>query len=201
MPRYIHSPPGHRFKVLLVDSKNSKNDLHFCPIQSFESDAIAKDYAALLALFQLQNNIPLERKLPEPYRTTWLQMISSPSKTSSTSTKTALIAEVDSKPINQTLQQSTVEKISLNQTIKQSTEEKILTVESLDPEVADWLCDSCGNQNYAKLASGLPRLKCFKCQTLKSNKAVLVSSTSVVTSQNDKVKIVKAPPVAVLDLK
>ena len=43
-PKYNHRPPGHRFNVLLEDSKNSKNDLNFCPVQSFESDKLARDY-------------------------------------------------------------------------------------------------------------------------------------------------------------
>jgi hypothetical protein len=47
--------------VVLEDSKNTKNDLEFCPSQGFESDRIAKDYAALLALWHFQKTLPLER--------------------------------------------------------------------------------------------------------------------------------------------
>ena len=50
-----------RLKVILEDSKNTKNDLEFCPSQGFESDRIAKDYAALLALWHFQKTLPLER--------------------------------------------------------------------------------------------------------------------------------------------
>ena len=50
-----------RLKVILEDAKNVKNNLEFCPIQSFESDRIAKDYSALLALWHFQKTLPLER--------------------------------------------------------------------------------------------------------------------------------------------
>ena len=63
---FLHTGRG-RLNVLLPDKKNSKDDLNFCPVQSFESDKLAKDFAALLALFHLQRKIPLERKLPEPF--------------------------------------------------------------------------------------------------------------------------------------
>ncbi len=43
-----------RFKLLLKDKKNSKDDLYFCPIQSSSSERLAKDFSALLALFHFQ---------------------------------------------------------------------------------------------------------------------------------------------------
>ena len=49
------------FKVILEDAKNAKNNLEFCPSQPFESDRIAKDYVALLALWHFQKTLPLER--------------------------------------------------------------------------------------------------------------------------------------------
>lgn len=64
-PKYLHMPgSGHRYRILLEDSKNAKNDLSFVPVQSSESDKVARDYAALLALYHFQKNMPLERKLP-----------------------------------------------------------------------------------------------------------------------------------------
>ncbi len=66
----------YRFNVKLSDTKNSKNDLNFCPNVSCNSDKVAKDFAALLALFHFQKSLPLERKLPEPYSSTWKQMLS-----------------------------------------------------------------------------------------------------------------------------
>ena len=82
-PCYIPKPPGRRMEVVLHDSKNSKNDLRFATEQSFNTDSIARDYAALLALFQLQRQMPLERRLPEPYATTWTQMVRNHSTTGS----------------------------------------------------------------------------------------------------------------------
>jgi hypothetical protein len=65
------SPGGaglHRLEVVLPDAKNSSKDLHYCPAESFAAAAQAKEFAALLALMDLQPTLPLERKLPEPYR-------------------------------------------------------------------------------------------------------------------------------------
>lgn len=61
MPRYIPHPPGFRYRCHLEDPKNSRYDLDFEPLQSSESDKVARDYAALLALFHLQRSMPLER--------------------------------------------------------------------------------------------------------------------------------------------
>ena len=74
MPKY--NPAGRgRLEVLLADKKNTRDDLTFCPVQSFDSDKLARDFAALLALFHFQRAMPLERKLPEPYSSTWLGMV------------------------------------------------------------------------------------------------------------------------------
>lgn len=48
-------------KVVLEDAKNVKNNLEFCPTQVFDSDRLAKDYVALLALWHFQKTLPLER--------------------------------------------------------------------------------------------------------------------------------------------
>ena len=74
-PKYLQRSPAFRYCVVLEDKKKSKLDLTFEPEQSSESDKVARDYAALLALFHLPKTMPLERKLPEPYCTTWIQMI------------------------------------------------------------------------------------------------------------------------------
>ena len=71
------SPPGkHRSRCILPDPKRRGNehDLAFCPAEAFASESVAKENAALLALKQTQGSLPLERKLPEPYRSTWLAM-------------------------------------------------------------------------------------------------------------------------------
>ncbi|CAN0414881.1 unnamed protein product, partial [Ectocarpus sp. 12 AP-2014] len=70
------SEPGlFRFRVVLPDRKNSSKDMAFCPTESFHTAAQGKEHAALLALLKLQGDQPLERKLPEPYKTTWLQSV------------------------------------------------------------------------------------------------------------------------------
>jgi hypothetical protein len=77
-PRTRGFPDGEfRYCVKLSDGKNSRNDLSFTPNQSCESEKMAKDYAALLALHHFQPDIPLERKLPEPYCTTWKDLVTS----------------------------------------------------------------------------------------------------------------------------
>lgn len=67
------APGQSRYCVLVRDSKKADKDLTFTPAQSFDTDPAAKEHAALLALFHLQPTIPLERKLPEPYRCGFLQ--------------------------------------------------------------------------------------------------------------------------------
>ncbi|CAN0324203.1 unnamed protein product, partial [Discosporangium mesarthrocarpum] len=57
-----------RMSLVLPDGKNSAKDLAFCPTESFDTKAQAKEHAALLCLLQLQQDQPLERKLPEPYK-------------------------------------------------------------------------------------------------------------------------------------
>ena len=72
----------HHFCCLVENPKNPKDNLSFVPSiplrdgggRGFESEKVGKDYAALLALFHLQRTIPLERKLPEPYRSSWLHL-------------------------------------------------------------------------------------------------------------------------------
>lgn len=57
-----------RSQIVIPDRKNSAKDLHFLPTVSFSTAAQAKEHAALLALLKLQEDQPLERKLPEPYK-------------------------------------------------------------------------------------------------------------------------------------
>jgi hypothetical protein len=80
MPIYRSVGPGLRVQVVLPDARNSKNDLTFLPpVQDFESPKVANDTAALLAMWHFQKNLPLERKLPEPFASTWLSLLASTS--------------------------------------------------------------------------------------------------------------------------
>lgn len=78
-PRYQAVKPSEPglfcFQIIIPDRKNSAKDLSFLPTVSFSTMAQAKEHAALLALVKLQEDQPLERKLPEPYKTTWLQSV------------------------------------------------------------------------------------------------------------------------------
>ena len=51
----------------------------------------------------------------------------------------------------------------------------------LDRDSADWLCDECNAQNFAKLLSGVKRLKCFKCQAVRGSSNSLVKSVAEVS--------------------
>lgn len=108
------------------------------------------------------------RKLPEPFATTWLQMISN-DKDGTSSKAIALTASVSAADLK---------------SVEKGADEidSIVIVPSLSRETSDWLCDSCNTQNFAKLASGLPRLKCFRCQTTKSDSCTLVASADAIKS-------------------
>ncbi len=210
-PRYEANPPGHRMTVILEDGKNSKNDLSFSPIQNFETETLARDFAALLALFHFQKALPLERKLPEPFSTTWIEMLNASkgptgaNAGSSTGNQASIITKSSAKDATQpstnvqTKESPKVaapdsefkgkSKIHGNFVCKQETAPK----EDLQ---AQWLCDNCGNANFATTAAGLLRTKCFKCQTPKPEKFSTVTKSTAINQ-----KTFKAPPKAVLDLR
>eukprot|EP00929_Paragymnodinium_shiwhaense_P043873 TRINITY_DN22530_c0_g2_i1.p1 TRINITY_DN22530_c0_g2~~TRINITY_DN22530_c0_g2_i1.p1 ORF type:complete len:1435 (+),score=380.84 TRINITY_DN22530_c0_g2_i1:69-4373(+) len=58
-------------RVILPDPKNDANSLNFSPWDDSETEAAAREHAALLALLKVQGDLPLERKLPEPYCDIW----------------------------------------------------------------------------------------------------------------------------------
>ena len=70
---------GHKYRVIVQDAKASRrggdHDLLFCPRGTVENPEQAKEEAALLALLHMTPSIPHERKLPEPYKTTWLNAV------------------------------------------------------------------------------------------------------------------------------
>ena len=218
-PKYLPAPPGHRFRVFLEDTKNSKNDLNFLPVQKFESDKMARDYAALLALFHFQKTLPLERKLPEPFASTWLQLLATDkaeaaekagpgrkgagtsskaaSKVGGGSEETETGVGLKTSGTNDVAIGTASTIVSASVVIDSNNDDhdnieasaavgyqKYVKQAAPAPEVkldratADWLCDDCGNQNFAKLLSGVPRLKCFKCQAKKSATCELVISAA-----------------------
>ncbi len=75
------SSHGNKFqyRVIVQDAKASRrggdHDLFFVPNQKVSNEEQAKEEAALLALLHLTPSIPHERKLPEPYKTTWIHAL------------------------------------------------------------------------------------------------------------------------------
>lgn len=61
-------------RCLLLDGKNSALNLSFCSEQEFNTQDEAKHSSALLVLFYFQPGLPLERKLPDPFRALWLSL-------------------------------------------------------------------------------------------------------------------------------
>ena len=66
----------YRYRCIVHDPKrDSDKDLFFVPKQAVSNEEQAQEESALLALLQLTPNLPHERKLPDPYKTTWLNAI------------------------------------------------------------------------------------------------------------------------------
>jgi hypothetical protein len=197
-PKYATNPPGIRMTAILEDAKNSKNDLRFSPVQAAESSAIARDFAALLALFHFQKTLPLERRLPEPYSTTWTELTKA-SKPGSESPTPATVP-----PPAPVIAKKTAADVPPPPSYQKSTVTVVVPV--LDKNTADWLCHACGNQNFAKTASGIPRTKCFRCQTPKSENCTLVASVTTSTAATTTTttadgKAIRKAPQAITDLR
>eukprot|EP00946_MAST-07B_sp_MAST-7B-sp1_P000372 g372.t1 len=68
-------PSHHRVSTYLLDKKNKERSLRFTPDQSFPTLLQAQHAAALMSLKGIDASIPHERKLPEPFRTMWLELV------------------------------------------------------------------------------------------------------------------------------
>jgi hypothetical protein len=78
-----------RYRLILPDPKQSDKDLFFVPSQAVANEEQAKEESAILALFHLTPDLPHERKLPEPYKSTWLSVLQTHrEKTNGTKQKT-----------------------------------------------------------------------------------------------------------------
>ncbi|KAK8805503.1 hypothetical protein WA158_002159 [Blastocystis sp. Blastoise] len=85
-PIYCKDQAAHgkyKFKLILPDMKNHDKDLVYKVEESYDDETEAKHYVCLLAMYTLEPKTPYERLLPEPYKTTWINMTSSNSKGSS----------------------------------------------------------------------------------------------------------------------
>ena len=70
--------PKFKYRVILQDNSTKRDkDLIFIPSSTVTNEEQAKEETALLALLHLTPKLPHERRLPEPYRTTWLAAIES----------------------------------------------------------------------------------------------------------------------------
>ena len=173
----------YRFSVVLADPKNDRNDLTFCPEQSFESDKLARDYAALLALWHFQKTLPLENKLPEPYSTSWRSLLEK-EKEEKMNPKTKLKKEESSTTTVATASSTSSAIIPTTTPVVAPVERiiKIIVQEGKSSDtVPDWLCDGCGTQNFGTLQSGALRTKCFKCQRIKSETCSTVLPVTMLT--------------------
>ena len=78
LPKY-KSIGQYKFRVIIQDAKaikrGTEHDMIFIPTEACGNEEQAREEAALLALLHLTPNIPHERKLPEPYKTTWIHAI------------------------------------------------------------------------------------------------------------------------------
>jgi ATP-dependent RNA helicase DHX57 len=67
----------YKYRCIVPDRKDDKKDLFFVPSRGVSNEEQAKEEAALLALLSVTPSLPHERKLPEPYKTTWLNAVAS----------------------------------------------------------------------------------------------------------------------------
>lgn len=69
----------HKYRCIVQDAKQSRrggeHDLILIPREAVDNEEQAREESALLALLQLTPKIPHERKLPEPYKTTWTNAV------------------------------------------------------------------------------------------------------------------------------
>jgi hypothetical protein len=73
-PTYASAGGHFRFKCTLPDAKKVERNLEFVTKESYETQVLAKENAALLALFHVTPTTQYHSKLPEPYRTIWLNL-------------------------------------------------------------------------------------------------------------------------------
>ncbi len=70
---------GHKYRVIIQDAKASRrggdHDIILIPASNVPNEEQAKEEAALLGLLHLTPSLPHERKLPEPYKTTWINAL------------------------------------------------------------------------------------------------------------------------------
>ena len=72
----LNGKTSFKCRVICPDPKKKPDkDLIIIPAKPVQNEEQAKEEAALLALLHLTPKLPHERKLPEPYKTTWLAAV------------------------------------------------------------------------------------------------------------------------------
>ena len=139
-----------------------------------------------LALVEVQGMMPLENKLPEPYRSVWKEVITSKKNKETKDGKKSGVTEGAKKEaptqapaVPRKLPPAPKDFMFSEDKEEEEEPPEIFSVApgTLDPTTADWLCVGCNTQNYARLATGQLRTKCFKCGGTKSDACELVQST------------------------
>lgn len=92
-----HTKKNFKVRVIVPDGKDSDKDLILVPAKPVGNEEQATEEASLLALLQLTPNLPHERKLPEPYKTTWLAAVQT-QKDGQNSGNSKPNKDIDSKP-------------------------------------------------------------------------------------------------------
>ena len=97
----------YKYRVIVCDAKGDDDkDLFFVPAQAVPNEEQAKEEGALLALLQLTPTLPHERKLPEPYKTTWLNAMEAlknkKDRATASSKRTAAAAAPNDNPSGKT---------------------------------------------------------------------------------------------------
>jgi hypothetical protein len=107
------------YRIVLPDNKDPDKDLFFVPARGVENEEQAMEEACILALLHQTPNLPHERKLPEPYKTTWLHAVENMKKNDDKKkpaaknnptqniTNTTTTASINSRPIGDGAQAST----------------------------------------------------------------------------------------------
>ena len=108
LPKYknIEKANGKfKYRVILQDPKgDDQKDLFFVPPTAVQNEEQAQEEGALLALLQLTPSLPHERKLPEPYKTSWLHAVRDSKKASTLPIPVPMATDnkADNKSINLT---------------------------------------------------------------------------------------------------
>ena len=200
---------SNRAWLTLPDPKKPEKSLKFLTEQGFSSMLEAQHAVSLLALKHLGDKIPHERKLPEPYRTMWLQLVGREDKTPKDDggtlnkkgkKKPAWKIKLEEEEAKKEAEKQALEEASIkkkktrkgpsssedNNNNKSNNNDNNNNNNSINNigEKQQWNCSSCGMNNYAD------RAKCRRCGNaggeersqvnLKSKKRTVIDASATV---------------------